>query len=106
MRLPRDLSGRALAAALGRVGYEGTRQTGSHIRLTRRPTEPRIGASLDRAILKESGSGTRYLRRAISPVISLWKREKQDSLGQLGAAAMSELAWPKSPASTAMIAAP
>ncbi|MFH1266827.1 MAG: type II toxin-antitoxin system HicA family toxin [Planctomycetota bacterium] len=35
MRLPRDLSGRELAAALRRLGYEVTRQTGSHMRLTR-----------------------------------------------------------------------
>ncbi len=34
MRLPRDLSGTELAAALGRLGYEITRQKGSHIRLT------------------------------------------------------------------------
>ena len=35
MRLPRDLSGNDLVKALGRVGYQVTRQTGSHIRLTR-----------------------------------------------------------------------
>ena len=34
MRLPRDLAGADLAKALGRLGYETTRQTGSHIRLT------------------------------------------------------------------------
>ncbi len=34
MRLPRDLSGRNLAKALSKLGYEITRQTGSHIRLT------------------------------------------------------------------------
>ncbi len=34
MRLPRDLSGDALAALLRRYGYEPTRQTGSHLRLT------------------------------------------------------------------------
>ena len=34
MRLPRDLSGRDLAEALRAVGYEVTRQTGSHFRLT------------------------------------------------------------------------
>jgi len=34
MRLPRDLSGDELAHLLGRLGYEQTRQTGSHIRLT------------------------------------------------------------------------
>jgi predicted RNA binding protein YcfA (HicA-like mRNA interferase family) len=34
VRLPRDLSGADLAKALGRLGYETTRQTGSHLRLT------------------------------------------------------------------------
>jgi predicted RNA binding protein YcfA (HicA-like mRNA interferase family) len=35
VRLPRDLSGDALAARLRRYGYTPTRQTGSHLRLTR-----------------------------------------------------------------------
>jgi predicted RNA binding protein YcfA (HicA-like mRNA interferase family) len=34
VKLPRDLSGAQLAKHLGRVGYQITRQTGSHIRLT------------------------------------------------------------------------
>lgn len=34
MRLPRDLSGDDLARRLARFGYEVTRQTGSHMRLT------------------------------------------------------------------------
>ena len=34
MKLPRDVSGRELAKAAGVLGYEITRQTGSHIRLT------------------------------------------------------------------------
>jgi len=34
MRLPRDLSGRELARALGQYGYAVTRETGSHMRLT------------------------------------------------------------------------
>ncbi len=34
MKLPRDLSGRDLAKALGRLGYQVTRQSGSHLRLT------------------------------------------------------------------------
>ena len=34
MRLPRDLSGDRLATLLRRYGYEQTRQTGSHLRLT------------------------------------------------------------------------
>ena len=36
MRLPRDLSGEQLARLLRRYGYEITRQTGSHLRLTSR----------------------------------------------------------------------
>lgn len=34
MKLPRDLDGRTLARALQPLGYEITRQTGSHLRLT------------------------------------------------------------------------
>ena len=34
MKLPRDVSGADLAKRLGRLGYEITRQTGSHLRLT------------------------------------------------------------------------
>ena len=34
MKLPRDLSGEELARLLRRYGYEITRQTGSHLRLT------------------------------------------------------------------------
>jgi predicted RNA binding protein YcfA (HicA-like mRNA interferase family) len=34
LRLPRDLSGEDLAKALRAFGYQVTRQTGSHLRLT------------------------------------------------------------------------
>lgn len=34
MRLPRDLTGQDLARALRELGYQVTRQTGSHLRLT------------------------------------------------------------------------
>lgn len=34
MKLPRDLSGEALAQILKPLGYQTVRQTGSHIRLT------------------------------------------------------------------------
>ena len=50
MRLPRDLSGSALAHALRIFGYRITRQTGSHLRLTtveqgeHHVTVPRHGA--------------------------------------------------------------
>ncbi len=39
MKLPRDLSGVDLAKALVRLGYKVTRQTGSHLRLTRDGTK-------------------------------------------------------------------
>lgn len=34
MKLPRDISGEELAGLLERYGYQVSRQTGSHIRLT------------------------------------------------------------------------
>jgi predicted RNA binding protein YcfA (HicA-like mRNA interferase family) len=36
LKLPRDLTGRELAQSLRQFGYEVTRQTGSHMRLTRK----------------------------------------------------------------------
>jgi predicted RNA binding protein YcfA (HicA-like mRNA interferase family) len=36
VRLPRDLDGSTLIRRLRRLGYEPTRQSGSHVRLTRR----------------------------------------------------------------------
>ena len=43
MKVPRDLSGVALAKALSKVGYQVTRQTGSHIRLTTQsPTQHHV----------------------------------------------------------------
>ncbi|WP_297920469.1 type II toxin-antitoxin system HicA family toxin [Metallibacterium sp.] len=35
MRIPRDLSGADLVKHLGKLGYAVSRQTGSHLRLTR-----------------------------------------------------------------------
>ena len=34
MRIPRDLTGKELIKALGKLGYEVTRQSGSHIRVS------------------------------------------------------------------------
>lgn len=39
MKLPRDMAGEELARLLRRYGYEITRQTGSHLRLTARVSE-------------------------------------------------------------------
>ncbi|HHV06755.1 MAG TPA: type II toxin-antitoxin system HicA family toxin [Firmicutes bacterium] len=35
MRLPRDINAQQLVTALGKLGYQVTRITGSHIRLTK-----------------------------------------------------------------------
>jgi predicted RNA binding protein YcfA (HicA-like mRNA interferase family) len=43
VKVPRDLSGVALAKAPSKVGYQVTRQTGSHIRLTTQsPTQHHV----------------------------------------------------------------
>ena len=39
MRMPRDLAGAELIRCLRKLGYEQTRQSGSHVRLTRRSGE-------------------------------------------------------------------
>ena len=39
MRVPRDLDGSQLVRRLRKLGYEQTRQSGSHVRLTRRSEE-------------------------------------------------------------------
>ena len=39
MRLPRDLSGDRLIKRLGKLGYVATRQSGSHVRLTRQAAD-------------------------------------------------------------------
>jgi predicted RNA binding protein YcfA (HicA-like mRNA interferase family) len=43
VKVPRDLSGFALAKALAKAGYQVTRQSGSHIRLTAQsPTQHHV----------------------------------------------------------------
>ncbi|MBI4504158.1 MAG: type II toxin-antitoxin system HicA family toxin [Chloroflexi bacterium] len=81
MRLPRDVSGDDLARRLARLGYEMTRQTGSHLRLTRtaesahhitipRHSDLRVG-TLDR-VLKDVA---RHLGVGRDDVIArLWER--------------------------------
>ena len=74
MRLPRDVSGDDLARHLTRLGYQTTRQTGSHLRLTTdrhgqhhitipRHAALRIGTLAE--ILAELGSHHRLDREAL-----------------------------------------
>jgi predicted RNA binding protein YcfA (HicA-like mRNA interferase family) len=62
MRLPRDWGGETLAKLLKRYGYEITRQTGSHMRLTTQrggehhvtiPRHPSLRVGTLNAILKD-----------------------------------------------------
>ena len=65
MKLPRDLSGADLAKALSELGYQITRQTGSHLRLTTKeygehhvsvPAHRALPLGTLRSILREVGS--------------------------------------------------
>lgn len=65
MRLPRGLSGDQLAKALSKLGYEPTRQAGSHLRLTTRrsgqhhvtiPRHRSLSVGTLAAVLKEVAS--------------------------------------------------
>ncbi len=74
MRLPRDLSAVDLVKALRRLGYERTRQSGSHMRLTTQVggehhiTIPRHGplkVGTVAAILNEIGDHTGLTREEL-----------------------------------------
>jgi len=65
VRLPRDISGHDLAAALARFDYQVSHQTGSHIRLTTRrggehhitiPAHPAIRVGTLSSILRDIGA--------------------------------------------------
>ena len=64
MKLPRDVSGADLAKTLSRFGYQVTRQTGSHLRLTTQeqgehhisvPTHKALPLGTLRSVLQEVG---------------------------------------------------
>jgi predicted RNA binding protein YcfA (HicA-like mRNA interferase family) len=74
VKLPRDLSGRDLAQALMLFGYEITRQTGSHIRLTTHlqgehhltiPNHPSLRVGTLAAILSEVAAHLQLERSAV-----------------------------------------
>lgn len=74
MRLPRDVSGRGLVLVLAKLGYSPTRQTGSHLRVSRTvPSEHHVTipdhAALKigtlNAILREVAEKNRLTRDAL-----------------------------------------
>ena len=76
MELPRDLSGEELSRLLGRYGYEVTRQTGSHMRLSSQsmgtihhitiPAHRQLRIGTLAAILGEVASYLKATREAIA----------------------------------------
>lgn len=79
MTLPRDLSGEALASLLRRYGYQVTRQTGSHLRLTSRakgiehhitiPAHQQIKVGTLGAILKDVAAYLEMERKDLVPAL-------------------------------------
>ena len=74
MKLPRDVSGRALVAGLLRMGYEKVRQDGSHVRLTHPgppqhhltvPLHAQLRPGLLSALLDQVASAHHTTRQAI-----------------------------------------
>ena len=79
MKLPRDLSGAELAGLLRRFGYEVTRQTGSHLRLTStlRGTEHHISIPRHRSLRV----GT--LSSLLADVATYLERAREDLANEL-----------------------
>ena len=78
MKLPRDVSGATLVAALGRMGYERVRQRGSHVRITTQecgehheviplhdPIRAKTLSSILKSIARHHGIGVQELLRKL-----------------------------------------
>jgi len=79
MRLPRDMSGDDLIGRLAHFGYQSTRQTGSHIRLTRQTEEEQQHLTIPRH--KPLRVGT--LNHILAQVAEHLQMSKQELLEQL-----------------------
>ncbi|HTF38106.1 MAG TPA: type II toxin-antitoxin system HicA family toxin [Blastocatellia bacterium] len=78
MRLPRDISGSELAAILKQLGYEVTRHTGSHMRLT---TEQHGAHHV--TIPKHNSIRLGTLRGILNDVADHFELNRDDLLAQL-----------------------
>lgn len=79
MRLPRDWSGDDLIRRLEKVGYKPTRQSGSHVRLTRREGEEEHHITIPRHTSLRVGT----LNRILVDVASHLGISKEDLLKQI-----------------------
>ncbi len=79
MKLPRDLSGAELASLLSRHGYEISRQTGSHLRLTStaKGSEHHITIPAHRSLRVGTLSG---ILTDVASYLEMGKEEVADSL--------------------------
>ena len=78
MKLPRDVGGAALVAALRRLGYQQVRQRGSHVRVTTQeggehheviplhdPIRAKTLSSILKSVARHHGSGVEELLRRL-----------------------------------------
>jgi predicted RNA binding protein YcfA (HicA-like mRNA interferase family) len=74
VKLPRDLAGAELASLLARFGYEVTRQTGSHLRLTSRVRGTEHHVTVPRHRVLRVGT----LASILTEVAAYLERERDD----------------------------
>lgn len=74
MKLPRDLDGSDLVRRLHNFGYEPTRQTGSHIRLTRKCADDVCHMTISQHRALEAGTLNNTLRE-VSTQLGMEKDE-------------------------------
>jgi predicted RNA binding protein YcfA (HicA-like mRNA interferase family) len=79
MRLPRDVGGDDLVRLLTRFGYQQTRQTGSHIRLTSTVTGEEHHITIPRHSPLKVGT----LNSIITDIASYLKKEKSILIKEL-----------------------
>ncbi|HNV70767.1 MAG TPA: type II toxin-antitoxin system HicA family toxin [Candidatus Ozemobacteraceae bacterium] len=79
MKLPRDLSADELIKGLRRIGYEVTRQTGSHVRLTR-ATSPQHHITIPQHSPLKIGT----LNSIVAELSDFLKLSKEELLKKIG----------------------
>ena len=79
MKLPRDISGERLISRLKTLGFEPTRQTGSHIRLTRIANGQQMHVTVPRHGSLKAGT----LNSIIREVCTQLGREKESLIKEL-----------------------
>jgi predicted RNA binding protein YcfA (HicA-like mRNA interferase family) len=79
VRIPREISGEELVRHLGKLGYKPTRQTGSHVRLTRISDKGEHHITIPQH--KSLRIGT--LNNILADVASYLEKEKDDLIKEL-----------------------